>query len=143
MIQNINQIENIKKENAMKKIIYAVVILVAMTSLSDAHAQTKKKAVGKWKYEVAQAPYGYNKGVLEIKETKDALTGEVSFSSGEELKLQKLTMRNDTIWGNLYVDSEDVKIVATISNLKMKGSVHTSSMGVMSLEADKVVDSKE
>lgn len=51
-------------------------------------------------------------------------------------------MRNDTIWANVYVESENVEIVAKISNSKMKGSVNTS-MGVMSLEADKVVDSKK
>lgn len=129
----------------MRKMFYAIVVLFTISSVFALSAQTKKKAVGKWKYEVAQAPYGYTNGVLEIKETKDAkdaLTGEVRFSTGEDLKLQKLTMRNDTIWGNMYVDSENVKIVATITDLKMKGSVHTS-MGIMNLEADKVVDAKK
>lgn len=121
---------------------YAIVVLFTMTFVLGLTAQTKNKAVGKWKYEVAQAPYGYSNGVLEIKETKDVLMGEVSFSSGQDLKLQKLTMRNDTIWGNMYVDSENVKFVAKISDLKMKGSVNTS-MGVMNLEADKIVDAKK
>jgi hypothetical protein len=125
----------------MKKVLYAIIFLFTMTSVFSLSAQNKK-AVGKWKYEVAQAPYGYNNGVLEIKQEKDKLTGQVNFSSGEDLKLQKLTMRNDTIWANVYVESENVEIVAKISNSKMKGSVNTS-MGVMSLEADKVVDSKK
>ena len=51
-------------------------------------------------------------------------------------------MRNDTIWANVYVDAENVEIVAKINKSKMKGSVNTS-MGAMSLEADKVVDAKE
>ena len=125
----------------MKKVLYAIIFLFTMTSVFSLSAQNIK-AVGKWKYEVAQAPYGYNNGVLEIKQEKDKLTGQVNFSSGEDLKLQKLTMRNDTIWANVYVESENVEIVAKISNSKMKGSVNTS-MGVMSLEADKVVDSKK
>ena len=126
----------------MKKFFYASVILFTMTSVFGLSAQNKKAAVGKWKYEVAQAPYGYNKGVIEIKEVKDKLTGEVNFSSGQDVKLQKLTMRNDTIWANVYVDAENVEIVAKINKSKMKGSVNTS-MGAMSLEADKVVETKE
>lgn len=126
----------------MKKVFYAAIALFAITSVFGLSAQNKKAAVGKWKYEVAQAPYGYNKGILEIKEVKDKLTGEVNFISGEDLKLQKLTMRNDTIWASVYVDSENVKIVAKINKSKMKGSVQTS-MGVMNLEADKVVETKE
>lgn len=126
----------------MKKIFYATIVLFAITSVFVLNAQNKKAAVGKWKYEVAQAPYGYNKGVLEIKEVKDKLTGEINFSSGEDLMLQKLIMRNDTIWANIYVELENIEIVAKINNSKMKGSVQTS-MGVMNLEADKIVEVKE
>ena len=125
----------------MKKVLYAIIFLFTMTSVFALSAQNKK-AVGKWKYEVAQAPYGYSNGVLEIKQEKDKLTGQVNFSSGEDLKLQKLTMRNDTLRANVYVESENVEIIAKISNSKMKGSVNTS-MGVMSLEADKVIETKE
>ena len=126
----------------MKKMFYAFVILFSTLSMFGLSAQNKKTAVGKWKYEVAQAPYGYNTGVIEIKETKDALTGAVNFGSGQDVKMNKLTMRNDTIWANLYVDSENVDIVAKISKSKMTGSVHTS-MGIIGLEADKVVETKK
>ncbi|NLC49960.1 MAG: hypothetical protein GX762_06290 [Bacteroidales bacterium] len=73
---------------------------------------------------------------------EDKLTGELNFSSGQDVKLQKLTMRNDTIWANVYVEAENVEIVAKIIKSKMKGSVNTS-MGAMSLEADKVVETKD
>ena len=126
----------------MKKIFYVAIVFFAISSVFGLNAQNKNVAVGKWKYEVAQAPYGYNKGVLEIKEVNEKLTGELSFISGEDLKLQKLTMRNDTIWANIYVESENVQIVAKINKLKMNGSVNTS-MGTMSLEGDKIVDVKE
>lgn len=124
------------------KVFYATIVLFAITSVFGLGAQNQKAAVGKWKYDVPQAPYGYNKGVLEIKEVKDKLTGEVTFSSGQDMKLQKLTMRNDTIWANMYVDSESIEIVAKIDKSTMKGSVHTS-MGVIGLEAEKVVEVKE
>ena len=126
----------------MKKIILATIVLFAITSLFGLSAQNQKAAVGKWKYDVPQAPYGYNKGVLEIKEVKDKLSGEVTFSSGQDLKLQKLTMRNDTIWVNMIVDSENIEIIAKINKSTMKGNVHTS-MGVIGLEAEKVVEVKD
>ena len=126
----------------MKKMFYVAIVFFAISSVFGLNAQNKNVAVGKWKYEVAQAPYGYNKGVLEIKEVNEKLTGELSFISGEDLKLQKLTMRNDTIWANIYVESENVEIIAKINKSKMKGSVNTS-MGVIGLEADKVVETKE
>ncbi len=125
----------------MKKMFYAFVILFTTASVLTLSAQNKKSVVGKWKYEVAQAPYGYTEGTIEIKELKETLTGEVNFNSGQAVKIQKLTMRNDTIWGTMYIDSENVKLTAIISNSKMKGSVNTS-MGEMSLKADKVVDKK-
>lgn len=126
----------------MRKIIYAIAVLFTVTSLFGLCAQNKKEIVGKWNYQVTQAPSGFSKGVLEVKETKDALTGEVTFTSGQSTKLQKLTMRNDTIWANVYVYGENVKIEAKISELNMTGLVDTS-IGVLSLKADKVVDAKK
>ena len=118
---------------------YAFVVLFTTVCVFGVSAQDKNKPVGKWKYEVEQAPYGYNKGTLEIKKQKEALMGELNFSSGNGVKLQKLTMRNDTIWANAYVDSEYIEIVAKISNSKMEGLVDTS-MGKMIFKADKVVE---
>ena len=125
----------------MKKLFYAFVILFITASGLTLSAQNQKDVVGNWKYEVAQAPYGYNEGTIEIKNLKDKLIGEVNFHSGQAVKMQKLTMRNDTIWANIYVDSENVQLIAKISNSKMKGSVNTS-MGEMTLKADKIVEPK-
>ena len=124
----------------MKKMIFALVILLSMTFVLT--AQNKKKVVGVWKYEVAQAPYGYETGTLEVKELKNELSGEVKFNSGNSVKLQKMTLSNDTLRANAFVDSETVNIIAKISNTKMEGSVNTS-MGKLSLKADKVIENKK
>ena len=126
----------------MKKIIFALVVLFSMTFVFNLTAQNKNKAVGVWKYEVAQAPYGYEKGTLEIKELKNELMGEVKFNSGNSVKLQKMTMSNDTLRAKVLVESESVDVVAKLSQTKMEGSVNTS-MGKMSLKADKVVENKK
>ncbi len=125
----------------MKKMFFALVILFSMTFVFSLTAQNKKKAIGVWKYEVAEAPNGYDKGTLEFKEHEKEISGVVKFDSGNSVKLQKVTMSNDTLRANVYVDSENVDIVAKVSNTKMEGSVNTSS-GKMSLKADKVVENQ-
>ena len=126
----------------MKKVYLALIVLFSAVSLFSLTAQNNKKAVGVWKYEVSQAPYGYDKGTLEVKELKNVFSGEVKFNSGNSVTLQKVSMSNDTLRANVYVDSESVDIVAKINNTKMEGTVNTS-MGKMSLKAEKVIENKK
>ena len=126
----------------MKKVNLALIVLFSAVSLFSLTAQNNKKVVGVWKYEVSQAPYGYDKGTLEVKELKNVFSGEVKFNSGNSVTLQKVSMSNDTLRANVYVDSESVDIVAKINNTKMEGTVNTS-MGKMSLKADKVIENKK
>lgn len=126
----------------MKKIIFTLVVLFSMTFVFSLTAQNKKNAVGVWKYEVAQAPYGYESGTLEVKKNKKVLSGEVKFKSGNSVKLHKMKMSNDTLRANVFVESESVDIVAKITNNKMEGFVNSSN-GKMSLKAAKVVENKK
>ena len=126
----------------MKKITFVLIVVFSMVSLFSLTAQNNKNAIGVWKYEVADAPYGYDKGTLEIKELKKEFSGVVNFNSGNSVELQKVTMSNDTLRANVLVDSEYIDIVAKISNAKMEGSVNTS-MGKLYLKADKVVELKK
>lgn len=131
----------------MKKFIYTIVILLT-ASLFALSAQNKKAVVGKWNYEAGQAPYGYNKGVFEVKleaneEAKEeALTAEVTFTSGQRSKFQNVTMRNDTVWATAFIDGENIKLEAKVDKQTMTGTVDTS-MGKMSMTADKVVEEEK
>ncbi|MGV8964067.1 MAG: hypothetical protein ACOH2V_11905 [Candidatus Saccharimonadaceae bacterium] len=125
----------------MKKLLFTLFVVFSISLVFNLTAQNKKKAIGVWKYEVAQAPYGYDKGTLEIKDHKNEFSGVIKFNSGNSVELQKISMSNDTLRANVFVDSENVSIVAKISNSKMEGFVNTS-MGNMSLKADKVVENK-
>ena len=129
----------------MKKFIYTIAILLT-TSLFTLSAQNKKAVVGKWNYEASQAPYGYNKGVLdvklEVKEQEEALTAEVIFTSGQRSKFRNVTMSNDTVRGTAFVDGENIKLEAKVDKQTMTGTVDTS-MGKMSVTADKVVEEKK
>ena len=131
----------------MKKAIYIIAILLT-SSLFSISAQNKKAVVGKWSYEATQAPYGYNKGVFEVKmeakenEKEEALTAEVTFTSGQRSKFQNVTMRNDTVWATAFVDGENIQLEAKVGKQTMTGTVDTS-MGKLSITADKVVEEKK
>ncbi|NLZ94221.1 MAG: hypothetical protein GX921_00140 [Bacteroidales bacterium] len=131
----------------MKKAIYIIAILLT-ASLFSISAQNKKAVVGKWSYEATQAPYGYNKGVFEVKmeakenEKEEALTAEVTFTSGQRSKFQNVTMRNDTVWATAFVDGENIQLEAKVGKQTMTGTVDTS-MGKLSITADKVVEEKK
>lgn len=127
----------------MKKIIFALVVVFSMVFVFSLTAQNKKKAAkGVWKYEIEQAPYGYDKGTLEIKEYEKEISGVVNFNSGYSVQLQKMTMSNDTLRAYIFVDSESIDIVAKIGKTKMEGTAN-SSMGRMNFKADKVVENQE
>ena len=53
--------------------IYALLVLFTTATVFGISAQNKKTAASKWKYEVVQAPYGYNTGILQIEQQKDTL----------------------------------------------------------------------
>ena len=129
----------------MKRFIYTFVILLT-ASLFTLSAQNKKAVVGKWNYEASQAPYGYNKGVLdvklEVKEQEETLTAEVIFTSGQRSKFRNVTMSNDTVRGTAFVDGENIKLEAKVDKQLMTGTVDTS-MGKMGITADKVVEEKK
>lgn len=125
----------------MNRLLFVFTLVISLSTVFGLQAQNKNKAIGKWKYEVSQAPYGYDTGIIEIKEQKNVLGGEVFFNSGYGVKLQKVTLQNDTLRTSTYVDSEYVDIVAHIKDKKMEGIVDTS-MGKMKLKAEKVVNTQ-
>lgn len=124
----------------MKKILVVLFLMVACGFAVQLNAQVKgaKKVVGDWKYEVAQAPYGYNKGTISIAEQKNVLSGEVKFDSGYSVKLQDVSLQNDTLKMGVYVESEFVNVITKLKGNKMEGTVD-SSQGKMPIKADKIL----
>lgn len=92
--------------------------------------------VGEWKYKVAQAPYGYDTGVISIKEDKKDLIGEVIFDSGYKVKLQSVDFKNDTLRVGVYIDSEYINILSLVKGNTLEGTID-SSQGKMNLIAER------
>lgn len=127
----------IVKQTIMKKIFTLILLFCFSIAFTNVTAQNSKPVVGEWKYKVAQAPYGYDTGVISLKEVEKKLTGEIIFDSGYKVKLQSVDFKNDTLRVGVYVDSEYVNILSRVKGKKLEGTVD-SSMGKMDLTAEKL-----
>lgn len=120
----------------MKRLLLLFVLPVALAITFTTNAQTKKSALGSWKFEVPQAPYGYDKGIILIIQQGDSLTGELKMDSGESFKLNKITSKNDSINVSAYIQGELVNVNAKIDGDRMFGQAYWSQ-GAMDLKAER------
>lgn len=122
----------------MKKVVI-LTLLVAMFAgvVNAAVSQSNKGIVGEWKYEAPAAPYGYEKGSLNISEKEGKLVGEVKFEDGYKIELKNITYADGVFKCGLYVDYEYVSIKTKVDGNKMKGAVDTPE-GEMPITATKV-----
>ena len=122
----------------MRKLFIVLGLLVITGAFVSVNAQNNKSVLGEWKYNVAEAPYGYDKGVISIVENEKKLSGEVIFDSGYKVKLSEAALKADTLRLSVYVESEYVTVVLKVKGNKMDGTVD-SSQGKMTLKAEKIV----
>jgi hypothetical protein len=112
------------------------IVLIAVTS-NAAVITDNNDVVGEWKYEVSNAPYGYQKGILSISEKENELSGEVKFSDGYKVKLKEISYEGDTLKMGLYIDYEYITVKAGVEEETMTGIVRTPD-GNMKLTAEKI-----
>lgn len=122
----------------MKKLLIFVFMMAIVAGVANAATATDNKSVlGEWKYEVPEAPYGYEKGVIVITENEGKLEGKIKFDDGYKIDLKKVSLEEGTLKLALYVDYEYVSVTTKVDGKKMTGTV-TSSEGNMKLTAEKV-----
>ncbi|WP_321343999.1 hypothetical protein [uncultured Draconibacterium sp.] len=122
----------------MKKLMFFVFVLfVATITVNASNSSNNKEVIGEWKYEVPNAPYGYNAGnlVFEVKEGK--LTGHVKLEDGYKIDLKDITYEDGVLKFGLYVDYDYVTLKITIEGEEMKGIVN-SPEGEIPITAKKV-----
>ena len=120
----------------MKKL-FVLTLLVAFAIILNAAPTTQKKdLLGKWKYEVASAPYGYEKGTIVFTEKDGELAGEVHFNDGSKASMSNVKLEEETLKCGLYVEGGYVGIEAKVDGRKMTGTVDTPD-GKIDLKAEK------
>lgn len=125
----------------MKKTAVLLIVILLNGFMHFVDAQNNKSSKNVWKYEVAQAPYGYEKGKLILTYDKDVLIGEVEDSSGYKIKMSEVSLVKDTLKGVVYIENERVRLKGNIKDSIIIGTVDTS-MGVLKFKAIKEVSSK-
>ena len=113
-----------------------LLLALILGTASAAEKPENKTLVGKWKYEVPTAPYGYEKGTIEFEEKEGQLSGNVIFQDGYKIELKKITFEENVLNCGLYIDYEYVSIKAKVEGTKMSGTVGTPD-GDMKITAEK------
>ncbi len=122
----------------MKKLmILTFLFTIVLGSVNAGVSQGNSDVVGSWKYEVAGAPTGYEKGTLVFTEKEGKLAGEVKFADGYKIEMKDVKIEEGGVLKcGLYVDYEYVSVKAKIEGIKMTGTVNTPE-GEMKLSAEK------
>jgi hypothetical protein len=122
----------------MKKLmIITFLFTIVLGSVNAAVSQGNSEVVGNWKYEVAGAPTGYEKGTLVFTEKEGKLVGEVKFADGYKIEMKDVKIEEGGVLKcGLYVDYEYISVKAKIEGTKMTGTVNTPE-GEMKLLAEK------
>nr|WP_319265687.1 hypothetical protein [uncultured Draconibacterium sp.] len=122
----------------MKKLMFFVFVLfVATITVNASNSSNNKEVIGEWKYEVPNAPYGYNAGNLVFEEKEGNLTGHVKLEDGYKIDLKDITYEDGVLKFGLYVDYDYVTLKITLEGEEMKGIVN-SPEGEIPITAKKV-----
>lgn len=127
----------------MKKVMMMMFLFAfCLAGTNAAPSKANEELIGDWKYEVTNAPYGYEKGTLTFAEKNGKLTGEVKFADGYKIELKEVSYEAGKLQCGLYVDYNYVSIKAKVKGEKITGVVDTPE-GEMMLTAEKLKKSKE
>jgi hypothetical protein len=123
----------------MKKFFVFTLLFAAFIAITSnaAVSSDNNDVVGEWKYEVPNAPYGYQQGVISFTEENNELSGEVKFSDGYKVKLKEVSYEEGKLTLGLYIDYEYITVKADVEEGAMKGNVNTSE-GKMNFTAEKI-----
>jgi hypothetical protein len=124
----------------MKKIIAFLFFLTALSfSVLAQNQKVKYEPSGKWQFEAPYAPEEYKTGVMEFVKAEGKYTAFVSFTGSDyKIPLEKVTIKNDSIYLNLYVEGTDVPIKIKMENETKLTGVAYSTDGDIPLTATRV-----
>ena len=120
----------------MKKLYILVGLIIAYCLLAVAmnNRISNQKLEGKWNVKVANAPYGYQDYVFDIKEDKGEYKADVLFvDSKNRLSNQALTLKDGKLTGSVYVEDEKIEITVWEEKGVVQGTAKSPSIGTMAM----------
>lgn len=120
----------------MKQVLGIAFLLMGVAGVCQVKVSSDKVAiVGKWKFEVSNAPYSYQKGDIMLKDD-GGLKGSFTFGNGQMLPFNNISFSGDTLRVKAVVEYEEVNITLVLMQGMLKGKVSTSE-GDMAIVAEK------
>jgi len=120
----------------MKKLylLIGLIVVYSFLALAMNHRISKEKLEGKWNVKIADAPYGYQDYVADIKENKGEYKADILFvESKSKISNQSLTLKNGKLIGNVYVDNEKVDVAIWEEKGVVQGTAKSPSVGTLSM----------
>ena len=120
----------------MKKLYIVVGLIIAYCFLAVAmnNKISKEKLEGKWNVKVAEAPYGFQDYVIEIKESKGEYKADILFvESKDKISNQMLSMKDGKLSGSVYVDNEKIDVIIWEEKGEVQGTAKSPSIGTMAM----------
>jgi hypothetical protein len=101
--------KNIMKTQITKALAIFGFLFVTMAVYAGAMDTNSDKLKGNWSYSVPDAPYGYQDGSIEFKETDGKLTAVARIGTSS-YTIKEIKKEGDTYHCNLWVDGSNVKV---------------------------------
>ncbi len=121
----------------MKQVLATIAILAFLIpAIASGSGDNRKDLPGEWKCEVKEAPYEYSRSTLTITEKDGQLTGTVKFENGYQVDIKTITLTDDLIIMELYVENNYVRVTGKIDGVVISGTADTPE-GKMALVATK------
>ncbi len=122
----------------MKNILSITMILLSFFFTSVAQETQNNVLIGTWSYRVSEAPEGLETGTLVFFEKEEILGGKAHAQNGSEMQLLDVNLNKNELTFNLYVDSDYIRVKATIDSDELNGIVYTPD-GEQKLQAEKIM----
>lgn len=95
----------------LTKVLLLICCILGTTTFTHAQDKDEKQTdlKGIWVYSVPDAPYGYQDGTIEFKNTDDKLTA-IAKIGGSSYPIKEINKKDGQYSCSLYVDGSNVKI---------------------------------
>lgn len=104
------------------KIIKTIVLICCLAySITTAAQEKKVDLKGTWTYSAPDAPYGYQEGIIEFKNTDNHLTVTVKIED-TSYTIHNVTQKEDQYISTLSIDGNDVRLTFTPGTSKITGT---------------------
>jgi hypothetical protein len=118
----------------MKKLYLFLGLVLVYSFLAGAmnNRISKEKLEGKWNVKIADAPYGYQDYIVDIKENKGEYKADILFvDSKSKISDQALTLKDGKLTGSVHVDNEKVDLTIWEEKGVVQGTAKSPSVGAL------------